>query len=388
MQSMSILDFTSGISDVYLFIGASFKICLCFLLGSLNVVPPSRDNDISIYKVYDYLLQPILIINNRNVVLYVNRAALDFVRDFFSEDLANSSSVYLPSKFAAILPEAGGERSENYLISETDKKGALVGFHVVELPDQPYKRLIEVTKMDSDKDVDVSLIRRQQELQNSLDELSYIISHDLVEPVRTIKSFAQIVSRSYIQKLNNKDATEDFDFLIDAAERLYAMIKGMLEYSRLSATPSSNEEIDTIEVLVSVIKDLMTVTNDSNASIQCQEMPVIRFNKLLLAQVFSNIISNSLKYRSPDRSPKIEIHAEILEHEYLFVIKDNGMGFNNEQSERIFKIFQRLHPNDSKLRGTGIGLAICKKIIEKEKGRIWAEGEEGVGATFYFTIPR
>jgi len=218
--------------------------------------------------------------------------------------------------------------------------------------------------------------------------LSYIISHDLIEPVRTIKSFAKLVYKNHIELLQNKEASDDFEFLMEGADRLYFMIKGMLDYSKVSSKIYQYEELDSLEVLVSVIKDLMAVTNESNASIQCHDMPIIRFNRTLLAQVFSNLINNSLKYKSKDRSPIIDIYAEAREGEYLFTVEDNGIGFNNEHAKRIFVIFQRLHSNDSAYAGTGMGLAICKRIIENEKGKIWAEGVEGEGAKFYFTIKK
>jgi len=244
-----------------------------------------------------------------------------------------------------------------------------------------------ITKLKK-TDNELRLQKRIDELQTSINQLSYIISHDLIEPVRTIKSFAKIIRTKHIASLNNKEATEDFEFIISSADRLYSMIKGMLDYSKLSSREYQYEEFDTLELLDNVIKDLMAVTNESNANILCHNMPIIRFNKTLLSQVFSNLINNSLKYRSNDRLPKIEIHVEEKDDEYFFVVEDNGMGFNEEQAERIFVIFQRLHANDSKLSGTGMGLAICKRIIENEGGRIWAESIEGKGAKFYFTIKK
>ncbi len=237
-------------------------------------------------------------------------------------------------------------------------------------------------------DKETKLQERIEELQISINELSYIISHDLIEPVRTIKSFAKLIHHKHIEQLNNKEASEDFEFLIDGADRLYSMIKGMLEYSKISSREYNYEELDSLELLDNVIKDLMAVIKETNANILCHDMPLLKFNKTLLSQVLSNLISNSLKYRSNERPPKIEIHVEEKENEYLFLVEDNGIGFNSEQADRIFVLFQRLHSNDSELSGMGMGLAICKRIIENEKGKIWAEGTEGVGTKVYFTIKK
>ena len=384
---MSILSCFNSISENYIFIDESIKLVIGLLIGAV-ILPDKNSKDINQdpFQFYDLLVSPILIINNHGVVVSANKEGISFVEEFYSIDLRNT--IYLPNELSQMLNDSRLIGSENYVTSQISKTDVLIRLNIIELTDNPGHTLVEIIKKESAKNIDAVMKRRIEELQNSLNELSYIISHDLVEPVRTIKSFAQIVNRAHIQKLDNKDATEDFEFILDGADRLYAMIKGMLEYSRLTAIQAPYEELDTLEVLVSVIKDLMTVTNESNANILCHNMPVIRYNKTLLSQVFSNIINNSLKYKSPERNPKIEIHAEDKGDEYLFIVEDNGIGFDNEQSERIFKMFQRLHPNDSKFSGTGIGLAICKKIIEKENGRIWAEAIEDVGAKFYFTIPK
>ena len=221
----------------------------------------------------------------------------------------------------------------------------------------------------------------------ALEEFSYVISHDLQEPLRMIRSYTSLIKRRYIDKLEDKDAHIDMSYVIDGAERMSTLIKDMLAYSRWSAKPFKLESVDTRGVLVEVLKNLTISIADKNAEVYCFDMPNVKTNKLLFGQVLQNLIGNGLKYSYKGREPRIEVKGEQRDFDIIFSIKDNGQGFEEKDKDRIFGIFQRLHGRDSQYTGTGIGLAICKRIIEKQGGRIWAEGEKGSGATFYFTLP-
>lgn len=221
----------------------------------------------------------------------------------------------------------------------------------------------------------------------ALEEFSYVISHDLQEPLRMIRSYTSLIKRRYIDKLDDKDAHIDMSYVIDGAERMSVLIKDMLAYSRWSAKPFKLESVDTRGVLVEVLKNLTISIADKNAEVYCFEMPKVETNRLLFGQVLQNLIGNGLKYSQEGREPRIEIKGEQRDFDIIFSVKDNGQGFEDKDKERIFGIFQRLHGRDSQYTGTGIGLAICKRIVEKQGGRIWAEAEKGTGATFYFTLP-
>jgi PAS domain S-box-containing protein len=221
----------------------------------------------------------------------------------------------------------------------------------------------------------------------ALEEFSYVISHDLQEPLRMIRSYTSLIKRRYIDKLKDKDAHIDMSYVIDGAERMSILIKDMLAYSRWSAKPFKLEPVDTRGVLVEVLKNLTISIADKNAEVYCYDMPKVDTNRLLFGQVLQNLIGNGLKYNHEGREPRIEIKGEQRDFDIVFSVKDNGQGFDEKDKDRIFGIFQRLHGRDSKYTGTGIGLAICKRIIEKQGGQIWAEGEKGAGATFYFTLP-
>lgn len=377
-------------TEIYSFfqelLNSDFTIFFSFLfLGTYKLQKNSGELKFEIdsipSNIFESFAHPLIIYRAPNDLRYYNTATIDFVQKYFNINSSHEDVV------SALLMEINTIPKESLTAFSYNINGIKIEAFVNVTSLESGEKMVQIHNNDSNLTNKIQ-IDEQLLLQNSLDELSYIISHDLVEPVRTIRSFTQIIRKSHLDKLNDPEINEDFDFMIDASERLYNMIQGMLMYSRLSSKHFPHEQTDTLEVLVEVIKDLMAATNESNASIQCYNMPVVNFSKTLLVQIFSNLISNALKYKSDNRNPVIVVSAEDRGKEFLFKIQDNGIGIDNEQADRLFKIFQRLHPNDSKYPGTGMGLAICKKIIEREKGRIWFDGSPGVGTKFYFTLPK
>jgi PAS domain S-box-containing protein len=235
------------------------------------------------------------------------------------------------------------------------------------------------------------------ELKNTIDELkrsneelekfAYVASHDLQEPLRTIASFTQLLEHRYKGKFD-EDADEFMDYVVDAAIQMKNQIKGLLEYSRISMKGKEFQPLNIGDVLNQTIYNLKTSIKESNAKITCDELPTVMGDEDQLQRVFQNLISNAIKFKKEDESPKIHISAHQNEknNEYVFNVSDNGIGIEEEYVERIFVIFQRLHTRDI-YNGTGIGLSIVKRIIEQHGGRIWVESEAGKGSTFYFTIP-
>jgi PAS domain S-box-containing protein len=219
----------------------------------------------------------------------------------------------------------------------------------------------------------------------ALEEFSYVISHDLQEPLRMITSFSQIIQKRYLSKFEDEQAMNDFAYVIDGAKRMSTLIKDMLEYSRWSAKALPVEMVDTREILAQTLQNLTITLSNGHAEVVSDDMPTLNANRLMVAQVFQNLISNAVRYAHPERDPVIEISVEKRQYDVLFSVKDNGLGFEEQYADRIFGIFQRLHPEKSS--GNGMGLAICKRIIEKQGGRIWAESELNVGTTFFFSLP-
>ena len=240
------------------------------------------------------------------------------------------------------------------------------------------------TERQTQKDLELSA-KALREHNDALEEFSYVISHDLQEPLRMITSFTQIVRRRYLSQINDENANYDFNFVIDGAKRMSTLIRDMLEYSRWSAKTLPLIEVNLNTALREAKLNLKISIDRSQPVIEVGNLPTIAANKHMIVQVFQNLLSNSIKYRQPERTPHIEITVELVDEEWLFTVKDNGIGFEPKYKDRIFGIFQRLQTDRS--TGNGIGLAICKRTVERQNGRIWTESELGKGATFYFTLP-
>ena len=229
--------------------------------------------------------------------------------------------------------------------------------------------------------------KRTQELARSnkeLEQFAYITSHDLREPLRMITSFLQLLERRYKDQLD-QDANEFIGFAVDGAKRLDRMTNDLLLYSRITSQKREITPVNFEEVLGHALTNLKVPIEENNAIITHDPLPTIKGDEQLKVQLFQNIVGNAIKYRSQE-NPKIHISATKEKNQYLFSIKDNGIGISPEHLERIFTIFQRLHTHDE-YEGTGIGLAIAQKIVHQQGGQIWAESELGKGTTFYFTIP-
>ncbi|MGE5352642.1 MAG: ATP-binding protein [Acidobacteriota bacterium] len=244
--------------------------------------------------------------------------------------------------------------------------------------------------------VDISEIRHYQEkLQHTLLELersnkeleqfAYIASHDLQEPMRMIASFTQLLASRYQGKLDEK-ADEYIAFALEGARRMQTLIRDLLKYARVTSRLKPFELLDCNEILNDVLSDLQLVISESGAEISSDTLPVIMGDITQIRQLLQNLLSNAIKFRGQN-TPQIHISSVRGQKDWVFSIRDNGIGIEAQFHERIFLIFQRLHERE-KYPGTGIGLALCKKIIELHGGKIWLESEPGRGTTFYFSIPR
>ena len=231
------------------------------------------------------------------------------------------------------------------------------------------------------------LIRNAVDLQRSneqLQQFAYIASHDLQEPLRMVASYLQLLESRYKDALDD-DAREFITYAVDGATRMRGLINDLLAYSRVDAQERNFEIIESRHALDQACDQLRSTIEESGATITQDDLPAIKAEEGLIVQLFQNLISNAIKYRS-ECPPEIHVSAQARHGEWFFSVGDNGIGIEPQYLERIFVIFRRLH-SPGKYSGTGIGLAICKKVVERHGGRIWAESQPGKGSVFYFTIP-
>ncbi len=217
-----------------------------------------------------------------------------------------------------------------------------------------------------------------------LDQFAYVASHDLQEPLRGVVGCVQLLHRRYAAQLD-APAGELIQHAIDGVNRMQRLIADLLAYSRVSNRDLAFEPVDLAQVLRHVRADLAAAIAESGASITEEPLPTLRVDPLQMGQLLQNLIGNAIKYRA-ETAPAIHVGARRGAGEWILSVRDNGIGFDPQYAERIFRIFQRLHSR-VKFAGTGIGLAICQKIVQRHGGRIWAQAQPGAGATFFFTLP-
>jgi len=229
------------------------------------------------------------------------------------------------------------------------------------------------------------LLEKLSNSNEELEQFAYITSHDLQEPLRTIANFTQLLQRRYEGKFDS-DADEFMEYIVDASIRMKEMIHDLLEYSRITTSSEELKPLDLNQLVNNVLNDLKFTIRENNAEIIHEELPIVLGDYDKISRVFLNFITNAIKFKKDDETPKIYIKAEKRNNdEYVISIKDNGIGIDEAYLDRIFIIFQRLHTRE-KYKGSGIGLAITKKIIEMHGGRVWVESEPGIGSTFFFTL--
>jgi light-regulated signal transduction histidine kinase (bacteriophytochrome) len=249
----------------------------------------------------------------------------------------------------------------------------IVGIVVSLLAEHIAKREIEFNEIMED------LKRSNEDLQ----QFAYVASHDLQEPLRAIVSFSQLLEDKYHDKMN-QDGKEFIQFITDGAKKMNTLIKDLLSYSRIT-THAKPSKINNIEkILKNALFNLQEAIKESDAIITYDKLPILKVDKTQFTQLFQNLISNAIKFRRAE-PPRIHISARKINDEWLFSLKDNGIGIESKYFDKLFNIFYRLHTKEE-YAGTGIGLPICKKIVQRYGGKIWVESELGKGSTFFFTI--
>jgi len=238
------------------------------------------------------------------------------------------------------------------------------------------------------KHAEKALQETLKELERSnaeLQQFAYIASHDLQEPLRMVSSFTQLLEKRYKGKLDS-DADDYIGYIIEGAHRMKDLIDDLLTFSRLNTDTREFKSTDLNQLIKKVLLNFKSVINDNNAQITHDPLPNLICDSSQFIQLFQNLISNALKFQG-DEFPEIHISSQTSGKNWLFSIRDNGIGIDTGHKEMIFNIFKRLHTHEE-YEGTGIGLAICKKVVERHGGQIWVESKPSRGSTFYFTIPK
>ncbi|MFP4135492.1 MAG: ATP-binding protein [Candidatus Acetothermia bacterium] len=350
----------------------------------------------------DTLDSAVVLIDKKGEVVWVNRT----MEEFFSLDRRDliglsaegarsyySSSFAEPEEFRRRAKKANtrGERVNSEIYSVTDQFGRtdrILEYRSIPIETDRYEggrieHYIDVTEV---KQLEEDLRRKTERLQKSnekLEEFSRSISHDLKAPLQTLEGYSHILMEDYESELD-QDGIRALEALSDTTQRLRNRIEGLLTYSSIKMEEEKFEAIDLKELLDELEKDLRYLLEEVRFEV-ADDLPEVYGNETLLTELFSNLITNAVKYNDKEE-PKVEVGWKSRSNRYLVWVKDNGQGIKERYLEKVFKVFEKLNPRDNP-EGTGIGLAVCKRIVEEHRGEIWAESEPGEGTTFYFTLP-
>ncbi len=342
--------------------------------------------------IFDNALDAILLLDNQGRLIEVNPAAckltgyshaalLDHaLQEFIVSDLSPSAHMLWE------LLMKKGEATGEYRLRRQDNSQAWVEYHAV-ANIAPGLHLIVLNDTTGRKLAEETLARQAHELARSnadLEQFAYIASHDLQEPLRMVSNYVQLLERRYKDRLD----TEGLEFIthaVDGARRMQKMIQDLLAYSRVQTRGNPFTRVDLEKTLDQALANLDLAIEENQVQLTREPLPTLYADPLQIQQLFQNLIGNAIKFHSTT-PPHIHISAHQETNEWRFAVHDNGIGIPTQSIYRLFTLFQRLNSRQE-YPGTGIGLAICKKIVERHGGHIWVESQPGQGSTFYFTLP-
>jgi light-regulated signal transduction histidine kinase (bacteriophytochrome) len=288
---------------------------------------------------------------------------------------------------ALMLATVIGERREAQKALQAANEGLerKVQERTHELSETNAKLLVEVAERQRAEEEVKRSVAELARSNSELEQFAYVASHDLREPLRAVAGMAQLLSKGYQDKLDGK-AQEYLTHIVDGVARGQDLIDDLLEFSRIGHKRHLVKVVESKEILKQVMENLSVAIRESGAVVTYDGLPSLKCDPTQLTQLLQNLVGNAIKFRGEQR-PKIHVQAEVKNGEWVFAVRDNGIGIDPQYFDRIFTIFQRLHTRRA-YPGSGIGLAICKKIVQLHGGRIWVESAPGQGAAFFFTYPQ
>ncbi len=348
-----------------------------------------------------------LLKNLQDVVLYETGGGKEFMSDNVLEMLGYSSAVFQDRDFFKSITHPGdwknidektrewhkigspGVLNLEFRVRKADGSYIWVEDHMIKVRNNGDSHmagvLINITEHKTIEEKLKQLADKLSQSNKELEQFAYVASHDLQEPLRMVASYIQLLQRRYKGKLSG-EADDFINYAVDGVMRMKVLINDLLVYSRVNTKEAPLEDVDCNKVVEQTLTNLRASIEENGAFVNTETLPTVKANQLQLNQLFQNLISNAIKFKKDGVPPVVNISAKHAGDEWLFTVSDNGIGIDKEFSDKIFVIFQRLH-NNSEYPGTGIGLAICKRIIEKLGGHLWVESVPGEGSTFNFTIP-
>lgn len=238
-------------------------------------------------------------------------------------------------------------------------------------------------KIEQERENAMIALQRSNE---DLKQFAYVASHDLQEPLRMVSSYTQLLAERYDHQLDEK-GRKFIHYAVDGASRMQSLIRDLLAFSRVETHSQNFKTVDAHSALGAAIANLKTMIDETGSLVTTDDLPFVRADQIQLTQVFQNLINNGIKFRKKSSTPRIHVSAQRQNGYWRFSVQDNGIGIETKYKEKVFVVFQRLHTRQE-YPGTGIGLALCKRIIDRHQGRIWFESTSGKGTTFYFTLPK
>lgn len=270
---------------------------------------------------------------------------------------------------------------ESFVLAVSD------AYHQSDIDREMLERAMELSSAEL-LEANSALRERAVELSRSnaeLEQFAYIASHDLQEPLRTITMYMQLLERRYSDKLDGK-AREFIGHAVASADHMHYLIRDLLSFARVTSRAQPFAPTCMKDVVRDALAGLETAITQAGADVNIHDMPLVFVDRTQIRQLWQNLISNAIKFRRGDATPRVDVRATRDGAEWEFAVVDNGIGIDPKYTDKVFEIFQRLHTSDE-YAGTGIGLAMCKKIVERHGGRIWFQSELGAGSTFSFTLP-